>query len=394
MASAASTLQSLLRFLTQEAKVPLSVALSKTPLLQSASLQNPSEIAKAKPATLAPIFEDEKIAKQVLAAAKRVVKKRAAQEDGEEVAPPRKRRKDESLFTVKSEQTPAELEASLALPPSNSTEAELQEVVLFTNRAPLVLAFAVVLLKYTMPEQPLSSRLSLAQTYVSVTSRARAVNLGIEKGASAEAEGFGNGQPIVVIMGKELRVLRRWGYEWQDTKRAAQGTSQAQGEEIGEGAIKIEAEECEGVKPEDALQQDEKPALWGLDLEAFKKSKIEGKGALNTQSATTSNMPIHTPHSARAYLLKSFNSARSSDQAKKPSATVKAAEKERNLGMLLQSIDMLFQSWLGRITPEELDKRIWSWYVQVRPDVDHGVAGWGGKNELKLATILALRNPG
>jgi hypothetical protein len=59
--------------------------------------------------------------------------------------------------------------------------------------------------------------------------------------------------------------------------------------------------------------------------------------------------------------------------------------------MLLRAIDLLYQSWIGTIGPAELDKRVWGWYVRVRPAVEQGAAGWGGKNEVKLADILALR---
>ncbi|OQO01408.1 hypothetical protein B0A48_12963 [Cryoendolithus antarcticus] len=380
--SASSALQDLLRFLIQEAKLPLSLALSKIPLLQKSSLSTPEQIAKAKPADLLPIIEDEKQRKQLLAAAKRVVKKRAAGEDAHGAESPSKKRKrgEASLFEVKAEQTPEELEAGLALPDGAAAEEELQEKVLFTNRAPLVLAMTVTLLKYTMPEQPLSSRLSLAQAYVSLTSRARAVSLGIEKD-SAEAEGWGEGLAEVEVMGKRIRVLRRWGYEAK--------TDQPVESEAG---VKTEDDPA-AVKQEDEVDeaQQEEPALWGLDLEALKKSKTETINVLKAQSATTANIPIHTPQSARAYLFKSFDSPPSTASGKKPTAVAKAAEKAQNLGMLLQTIEILFQSWLVAITPQELEKRIWGWYVQVRPDVEHGVAGWGGKNELKLGKILALR---
>lgn len=375
----AADLQSLLRFLSQGAKVPLATAIGKARDLQSANLGSTDAIAKAKIDAVQAIFIDEKLSKQVLSAAKRVSKKRAA---GEDAPSPKKKRKDESLFTIKTEQSPTELESSLALPSPDVSEEELSKVVLFTNRAPLVLAFAVILLRYTMPEQPLSSRLSLAQAYVSVTSRARAVNLGIESGESAEEQGFGEGQPLVTIMGKDLRVLRRWGYEWRD----------------GDADINVNPElstqdtiKAESPSPEEEQETEEKPALWGLDLEAFKKSTSPAPTMAKAQSASTTNMPIYTPQSARAYLLKSFDTAPAGDAAKKSSAASKIAEKERNLGMLLQTIELLFKSWLEIISPEELDKRIWGWYVKVRPDVEHGVAGWGGKNELKLANILALR---
>lgn len=394
---AANDLQSFLRFLTQDAKVPLAMAMGKVKDLQQASLGSVDALAKVKAVDIQAIFPDEKVAKQILSAAKRISKKRAA---GDDTPSPKKKRKDESLFSIKGEQTPEELEASLALPTCDISDEELQDIVMVTNRAPLVLAFGVMLLRYTMPEQPLSSRLSLAQAYVSVTSRARAVNLGIESGDSAEQLGFGEGQPTVTIMGKELRVLRRWGYDWKPAEASeeasTQGTLKAEDNEQQQGsqaAGQPEASSQGTLKVEDDEQQqvpqaESQPPLWGLDLEALKKSKAEIPPVAKAQSATTSNMPIYTPQSARAYLLKSFESPPSD---KKSSAAAKAAEKERNLGMLLRAIDLLYQSWLGTITPEELDKRICGWYCKVRPSVENGVAGWGGRNEVKLADILALR---
>lgn len=372
---AANDLQAFLRFLTQDAKVSLAMAMGKIKELQQANLGSVDALAKVKAVDIQAIFADEKVAKQVSSAAKRISKKRAA---GDDTPSPKKKRKDESLFSIKQEQTPEELEASLALPTCDVSDEELEGIVMITNRAPLVLAFGVMLLRYTMPEQPLSSRLSLAQAYVSVTSRARAVNLGIETGDSAEQLGFGEGQPTVTIMGKDLRVLRRWGYDWKPVE-ADEAESSTQ------GTLKAEDDETEEAQTED------KPPLWGLDLEALKKSKAEVPAVARAQSATTTNMPIYTPQSARAYLLKSFESPPPAESGKKVSAAAKAAEKERNLGMLLRAIDLLYQSWLVTITSEELDKRIWGWYIKVRPSVENGVAGWGGRNEVRLADILALR---
>src|SRR3569833_4172302 len=66
-----------------------------------------------------------------------------------------------------------------------------------------------------MPEQPLSSRLRLAQAVVSANSRSKAVSISLEKGASADDEGWGEGQPRVKVMGREIAVLKRGGYEWK-----------------------------------------------------------------------------------------------------------------------------------------------------------------------------------
>lgn len=401
----AAEIQGLLRFLT-DAKVPLATAIGKVKPLQQAGLGSIDSIAKVKVDELQKIFEDEKLSKQVLNAAKRKSKKRAAGED-DTPSTPRKKRNEGSMFSLQKEQTPAELEASLKLPESTALPEELADVVVFTNRAPLVLAFIVVLLKYTTPEQPLSSRLSLAQTYVSVTSRARAISLGIENGQSAEDLGMGIGQATVSIMGKELKVLKRWGYEWKEDDGQAQLQTKPDPQLEEQERIKVEEEKRESDEHaeqetnEEQQQQQQQPPLWGLDLEALRKASEANVNNAPTlaraQSASTTNMPIHTPQAARAYLLKSFDdpppssNGPSSSSGKKPSAATKAAAKERNLALLLRSLDLLYQSWIDTVGPEELDRRVWGWYVRVRPAVEHGVAGWGGKNEVKLADVLALR---
>jgi len=399
-------LPTLLRFLTQDAKVPLATALSSVQALQKANLVSIETISKANPSDLQEVFQnDAKISKQVLNAAKKRTgssKKRGASNvdgnDNSPSSPSKKMKGDTSLFSLQPEsaQSPAELEASLHLPHSDAKPQELANVVLFTNRAPLVLAFVVVLLKHTMPEQPLSSRLSLAQAYVSMTSRARAVDLGIESGAGrAEEEEAGLGRASVVVLGKEVRVLKRWGYDWGG-KVEISTQDDADG---GDGGAQVKSEEHDDELPPSEEQQQQIPALWGLDLEALSKSSSKtetstparGRGV---QSASTANLPIHTPQSARAYLLKSFDSppsAAAPSSKKKVTASAKAAEKERNLGMLLRALDLLYQSWTDTLGPEALDKRVWGWYVKVRPAVEQGVAGWGGKNEVKLADILALR---
>lgn len=399
----AADIPALLRFLSKDAKLPLAAAMARVPALQRADLASVERLAGADPPALRAVFaDDEKVAKQVGAAARRVSKKRAAGGAEGEGAPARKKTAkrsaaaEGSFFAAAEEgaesaaaadRSPAEQEAALALPRCDLPDRTLADVVLLTNRAPLVLAFVVTLLRYTHPRQPLSSRLSLAQAYVAVTSRARAVSLGITRGASAEEEGFGEGQPVVRILGTEIRVLKRWGYEWREQEGANDGTVTAiKGEDAsGESAT---------VSRDD---EDEEPAIWGIDLEATKSSNTSTDGGTPAwkkhKSAAQSHLPIHTPQAARSYLLRAFDSYEStpSTAAKKPTAAAKAAEKERNLGMLLRALELLYEAWTAKLSPAELDNRTWGWYVQVRPDVAQGVAGWGGRNQLKLADILALR---
>ena len=292
--------------------------------------------------------------------------------------------------------SPASVEASLALPSSSAEEEELYATTLYTNRAPLVLAFAVVLLQYTMTSQPLSSRLSLAQAVVSVNSRSKAMSLGIEKEKNAEDEGWGQGQPTVKVMGRVIRVMKRWGYNPKEGDRDSNGTMFDNNNNF---KSEDKAEDSQAtVKGNETLADqvsEESPALWGLDLEAFRAANgplVPGKD--------TSKLPIYTPQSARAYILKSFASVPSSATAntesprKKPSAATIAASKEKNLGLLLRALNLLYTSWAQVLSTDELDRRAWSFYVSVRPEVENGVAGWGGKGEVKLAQILAMRRKG
>jgi len=216
-----------------------------------------------------------------------------------------------------------------------------------------------------------------------MNSKTKAVNIGLEKGKPAEEEGWGEGQPLVQIMTREVRVMKRWGYEWED--EAAQKTVKSEGgDENGE--------EARG------------PALWGVDLEALKKAQNSKVGS--------SNLPIYTAQSARAYLMRAFETPAAElvkkedgdvdvkvegapapkPKGKRTAATI-AAEKERNLGLLLGALELLYGSWANVLSKEDLDKRAWGWYVRVRPEVAQGAAGWGGKGNVKLSDILALRRP-
>ena len=374
-----------------------------------------------------------------------------------------------------------------------------------------MLAFAVQLLKYTMPEQPLSSRLSLAQAVVSVNSRSKAQSLGIEKGRSAEELGWGQGQPKVKVMGRDISVLKRSGYEWRedqaegkaeengespvevrsedtktspkskdDLKRATEGwtvsasvtskkstfiaraisiasPSQARSElqkllaanpDLREASHNITAWRVAGDHgiledsnddgesgggrhllgllqssdivgvllvvtrwyggvmlgvdrwrimsqvSRDALSQRLRvtgtigqEALWGLDLEAMRSTDAPVTGG------TAGGMPIYKPEGARAYILKAFGSPPAVEDEKKKKKTGVALEREReeNLGLLLAALGMLFASWVEHLSRDELDRKAWGWYVQVRPEVEGGVAGWGGKGNVRLADILKLR---
>jgi hypothetical protein len=342
-------------------------------------------LARSSLQSIHAVFQDEKTAKQIVNAAKRISKKRALNDDQSE--PPIKRRKAAAPGDII---TPVAIEESLALPCTCATEEELKNTILWTNRAPLVLAFAVVLLKFTMPEQPLSSRLSLAQAVVSLNSRSKAVSLGLQKGNSAEEDGWGHGQPQVRIMGRNIRVMKRWGYNWRDPSQQSDEVQVQDSQETTKaedsGPAVTESVAVGKDEPGDA------PALWGLDIEAFRLSHDRQRSQATRKCA--SGLPIYTADSARSYLLKSFSpryQSMTEVSPKKKPMSVTQAENERSLALLLAALDLLYASWANILSHEELDRRSWGWYVSVRPEVQHGVAGWGEKGNLKLSDILHLR---
>jgi hypothetical protein len=331
-----------------------------------------TQISQSSVTTLRAIFADEKLAKQIFFAAKRISKKRSHPDDGGSATA----KKSRSSLQDDIPPSPREIEASLALPVYQGEEKDLAEIVVFTNRAPLVLAFAVSLLKYTMPDQPLSSRLSLAQAVVSLNSRSKAASIGLETGRSAIDEGWGKGQPVVVVMTREIPCLKRWGYDWK-----SEDTNDRSGQMDTRSAATAE-----------------EPALWGLDTEARRASN----GAMaNERRKDPNQLPVYPAEPARAYLFKSFldppdseqetTEAPSSPKKKKLSGQALTKKKEENLSRLLAALDLLFESYIPFINKDELDRKAWACYVQVRPEVAGGVAGWGGKGEVPLKRILSLQ---
>ncbi|KAK7743992.1 hypothetical protein SLS62_010407 [Diatrype stigma] len=437
--------------------------------------------------------------------------------------------------------SPQEHEASLDIP-VETDEQIIQATTLVTNRAPLVLAFAVELLRHTMPEQPPSGRLSLAQAVVSANSRSKAVSIGLEKGSSAEQEGWGHGQPKVKVMGREVSVLKRSGYTWKEeedvkteqrqetidsslTSKPVEAGSVAKtqswsasqpvtlkkstfvvraihisqpsqrqsllqslftdvpslqtashnawayrvrvptnlfnattikedsfdDEETGAGNFLLKnmreldtvdtlvlmtrwyggimlgpdrwtiMQKCmrealaERLRLTGAQVSLGGEALWGLDLEAMKNKSATAGSASRSYEAGVVGMPVHRPEAAKAYLLKSFatriddgayveangdkegqSTPQKSGTSIKPAAKKKTAkaldvEKQENTARLLGAIRLLYDSWAGHLSATELDRRAWSWYATVRPEVEEGPAGWGAKGRLNLSDILDLR---
>ncbi|EFX04307.1 impact protein-like protein [Grosmannia clavigera kw1407] len=569
-------LQELLRLLTTTRKLPILQAMSQVRALQAASLRSIRQIAEAPAEAVQVAIKDVAGAKALQTSCKAAVKKmdkagmagtkrpagsQESQEGNSSSAESKRARPSPAQpaaggLYLPVAMTPADLEKSLDLAVEEDDD-RMAATVLLTNRAPLLLAFAVELLRYTMPEQPPSSRLSLAQAVVSANARSKAVSLGIarERGrgsGSGEGSGRGNsndddwgaGQPRVRIMGREVAVLKRGGYTWRG-EEDVEGVDEVQRDNKDEKKNEPETGETPSLKTVPATESQLPPptgsrpapgvwsvsstislrgsvfvahattmtdatqrtglirgliaahprlltathnawasrvraggpdsdyadrmrqdayddgesgcgdfmlrvlaelaavdilvvltrwyggtmlgpdrwrlmrncvtgaladrlrrtgaevtlggeALWALDLEGRTSSST----AVTPGSSLTAvvGMATHRPEAARQYLLKSFASAEEGaapGAVSKKRKTVKAldAEKEDNLALLLGALRLLYDSWADHLTPAELDRRAWSWYVAVRPDVDVGPAGWGAKARLRLSAILALRRP-
>ncbi|OQD85829.1 hypothetical protein PENANT_c009G07741 [Penicillium antarcticum] len=365
---ASAQIQTLLRFLAQDAKVPLAMAMGKTLELQKANLLTTEQIGKANLEVLEDIFKDKKTAKQVLNSAKRISKKRGASDDSKSSS----QKRNKTSKPLKKDATPFEIESSLGLPGASVNGDELNGTVIITNRAPLVLAFAVCVLKYTMPGQPLSSRLSLAQAVASANSRTKAASLGIEEGNSAEQEGWGEGHPVVKVLGRDIRVLKRWDYDPNEGNPSNEAKKEGQSESLQD-------------------EQSRMPPLWGVDLESLRGK--ESNHSTGQHKTADNTLPIFRPESARSYLYRAFSKPVEEGKTtpKRKSVTTIEDEKEECLGRLLSAIDTVCQSWVPKLEQAELDRRAWSWYIRVRPDVQSGVQGWGEKGQVKLSDILALQ---
>ena len=365
MASEAQAeVQALLSFLTREAKIPLAAALPKYNLMRQHELTTPDAIAKSDVSIVKSIFTDEKTVKQVVNAAKRLSnpKKRAASTAAGSTTAKNVRVKTET-----------DQEEALQLPITELSLDDLRKRVIETNRAPLFLAFSYVLSKYTLSEQPISSRLSLAQAVTSAGAQSKAKFIGLTS-STAEDEGWADGQPKVKLMGRKIAVMRRYV-------------------EVAEQKVKSEDSESSNSP------QQHHEAFWGIDLDALKKSNTP----LVTGNRGSAGLPIQRPEAARSYLLRSINLVDDLDlpednikqesakaKSKKPSAAEQALKREQAVAMLLKCIDHVCQSWTPTLTTDELDRRASSWYATVRPSVDGGQAGWGQRGKVRLSTILDL----
>ena len=93
----------------------------------------PSDIAKAELETIKSIFADDKLSKQVHNAAKRISKKRGMSSDAPILSLSKR-----SKPSYGQPLSPAQLEESLELPEACYDEDCLSDVIVHTNRAPLV----------------------------------------------------------------------------------------------------------------------------------------------------------------------------------------------------------------------------------------------------------------
>ncbi|KAI1118622.1 hypothetical protein F5Y14DRAFT_221521 [Nemania sp. NC0429] len=228
--SAQQDLQDLIRLMTVGMKVPIKDALSRVKSLQAKNLRSVQQIAECPLADVQSAISDAKAARSLQNACKARMKNptapSAGKRSGSHLTTDAKRTKlsdGTGYLDGPDPMEPREYEASLDLP-VETDEQVIADTTLLTNRAPLVLAFAVELLRYTMPEQPPSSRLSLAQAVVSANSRSKAVSIGLEKGPSADDEGWGHGQPRVRVMGREITVLKRGGYQWKGDEQVGEAS--------------------------------------------------------------------------------------------------------------------------------------------------------------------------
>jgi hypothetical protein len=278
------------------------------------STTKPEKLSKA-------LSDDTKTARQILNAAKRSTKPKSSGSS--------------TLASSSKGRKPTIASQEITLPDPIVDVNVLSDVTIVTNRAPLVLAFALVALSFSpLPVQPVISRLSLAQGVVALNSRTKAAAIGIEPGKTAEEEGWGDGFGRFNVLGREVRTTRRTDVEVDSN----------------------------GVAP-----------VLAVDLEALRKRDFSYAPDANFGA----NVPIHTPHAARNYLQKSFDRLDGGKSAK---------DKEENAAMVLGALELAMRTW----KEEEVHMRAWQGYIKIRPAVANGVEGWGAKGQVKLKDILDL----
>ncbi|GKT44104.1 protein IMPACT-B [Colletotrichum spaethianum] len=207
-------LQELLRVITSRKGVSMMVAMGQVKALQAVGLRSIQQINEAPFDLVERALGDAKTARSLLTAFKTHSKRPSTKRAGDSLNNASDKRAKQQHNSSDSEAAGIgvkEQEDALALPVVTNEE-EMAEASIYTNRAPLMLAFVLELLRYTMPVQPLSSRLSLAQAVTSANARTKAVGIGLAR-ASGEDGSWSEGQPKVNIMGRTIAVLKRGEYK-------------------------------------------------------------------------------------------------------------------------------------------------------------------------------------
>ncbi|KAK2001246.1 hypothetical protein LX36DRAFT_570687 [Colletotrichum falcatum] len=192
-------------------------AMGKAKALQAVGLQSIQQISHAPFDLVECALGDTKMARSLITACKAHSKQPVTKRPGDFSSTSSSKRTRTQHATHESEamgRSSEEQEDALTLPVITN-EDEIAETSVYTNRAPLLLAFVLELLRHTMPIQPLSSRLSLAQAVISANATAKAVSIGLAM-TSSEDDSWGGGQPKVSIMGRTIAVLKRGDYTLKD----------------------------------------------------------------------------------------------------------------------------------------------------------------------------------
>ncbi|KAF3204099.1 hypothetical protein TWF192_006773 [Orbilia oligospora] len=417
-------IQSLLRFLTGPAKLPLRDAMSKAKPLLADGLSSPDEIAKAPLEKLKGIFTDERTAKQVHSAAKRTSKsssskKRSSSSTHEEalspssqnatgntsmISPSKRRRTNQTPSIDTSD--PQSWETGLDLPPPIRDENLISITTIITNRAPLLLAFTIVSLTYTHPWLPASSRFSLAQGLLDLTASSKAKSIGITRPDDAKNDTVEEGYKKLKVLSKEIPILRRWDTPSTSTTTSFQTETSLQKQGVSHKPDKPPSDDVKSTSidlgPSASAAGDvspSHPSSSSPSPSVLPVSRTAGTAAGSSTSARYPNepiywslspsllsqpptasklnpsaLPIHLPHAAHSYLTRSFS--------------------QDKLPLLLGALHLLYESWVNALDAVDLDRKSWNWYCSIRPTVEDGPEGWGGKGPVKLKDILSLRHKG
>ncbi|KAL0764630.1 hypothetical protein CaCOL14_012931 [Colletotrichum acutatum] len=239
-------LQELLRVITSRKGVTMMAAMGQVKALQTVELRSIQQISDAPLDLVERGLGDSKSAKALQTACKTHMKRANTKRSGDHLTSPSEKRPKNHHPSDNSEgpaQRVEDMEAALNLPVVTD-EKEIAEASIYTNRAPLMLAFVLELLRHTMPMQPMSSRLSLAQAVVSANSKSKAISIGLAKAANEDGS-WGEGQPKVHIMGRAIAVLKRGDFNMQGSVLVAP-----------ESPERASDDSLQGRKPSESLEQD------------------------------------------------------------------------------------------------------------------------------------------